>query len=74
MSEQDPDARLTSLLDAKMHGIAFSAYTEGKPRVTGYPGIRSNGAWRFCAALQWVRAFSVTEGNELIPLVAKERV
>ena len=28
--EQDLDARLTSLLDAKMHGIAFSAYTEGQ--------------------------------------------
>ena len=71
--EQDLDARLTSLLDAKMHGIAFSAYTEGQT-----PGDRlsRDQIERRMAIIaphfKWIRAFSVTEGNELIPLVAKE--
>jgi len=71
--EQDLDARLTSLLDAKMNGIAFSAYTEGQT-----PGDRlsRDQIERRMAIIaphfKWIRAFSVTEGNELIPLVAKE--
>lgn len=30
VAEHDLDARLTSLLNAKMHGIAFSAYADGQ--------------------------------------------
>ena len=71
--EQGLDARLTSLLEAKMHGIAFSAYTEDQT-----PGDRlsQHQIERRMAIIaphfKWIRAFSVTEGNELIPLVAKE--
>lgn len=69
----DLDQRLAALLNAKMHGIAFSAYTEGqKP---GDPLSVEQIARRMAILaphFNWIRSFSVTAGNELIPRVAKE--
>ena len=69
----DLDARLDALLKDKMHGISFSAYTEGqKPgdelsrqQIEHRMGI-------IAPYFNWVRSFSTTQGNELIPTVAKE--
>ena len=69
----DLDARLAALLKDKMHGISFSAYTEGqKPgdelsrhQIEHRMGI-------IAPYFNWVRSFSTTQGNELIPTVAKE--
>jgi glucan 1,3-beta-glucosidase len=61
------------VLNAGMHGIGFSAYEEGQK-----PGeiITEKQIRRRLEILkpytQWVRSFSCTEGNELIPKIAKE--
>ncbi len=62
-----------SLLERKIHGICFSPYVEGQG-----PGTQLEEAQirERLAIIQpyvrWVRTFSCTEGNELIPRVAKE--
>lgn len=60
-------------LDHGMHGIGFSAYTEGQE-----PGdeISREQVQRRMAILEpsikWVRSFSCCQGNDLIPTLAKE--
>lgn len=67
------DARLDALLNDKMHGISFSAYREGqKP---GDELSREQIAQRMAVIapyFNWVRSFSTTQGNERIPVVAKD--
>ena len=73
VAEHDLDARLTSLLNAKMHGIAFSAYADGQEPGDTVPRDQIERRMAIIAPhFNWIRAFSVTEGNELIPEVAKE--
>ena len=73
-NNDDLDARLEKLLDANMHGVAFSAYAEGQK-----PGdeLSRDQIERRMAIIaphfNWIRSFSVTAGNELIPSVAKSR-
>jgi exo-beta-1,3-glucanase (GH17 family) len=61
------------VLNAGMHGIGFSAYEEGQK-----PGeiITERQIRRRIEIIKpytkWVRSFSCTEGNELIPKIAKE--
>jgi glucan 1,3-beta-glucosidase len=61
------------VLEAGMHGLGFSPYTEGQN-----PGdiITEEQIRRRMEIIQpytkWVRSFSCTEGNELIPKIAKE--
>jgi glucan 1,3-beta-glucosidase len=61
------------VLNAGMHGIGFSPYIEGQK-----PGdiITEEQIRRRMEIIQpytkWVRSFSCTEGNELIPKIAKE--
>jgi glucan 1,3-beta-glucosidase len=61
------------VLNAGMHGIGFSAYEEGQK-----PGdiLTEKQIKRRLQIIkpytQWVRSFSCTEGNELIPKIAKE--
>ncbi|MFY0644340.1 MAG: glycosyl hydrolase [Bacteroidia bacterium] len=61
------------VLDHGMHGICFSMYEDGQE-----PGdiISEDQIRRRIEILQphtdWVRSFSCTEGNELIPKIAKE--
>ncbi|MDZ7647312.1 MAG: glycosyl hydrolase family 17 protein [Cytophagales bacterium] len=63
----------TKVLRAGMHGIGFSPYIEGQK-----PGdiITEKQIRRRMEIIQpytkWVRSFSCTEGNELIPKIAKE--
>lgn len=60
-------------LNAGMHGLGFSAYEEGQK-----PGdvLTETQIRRRLEIIrpytQWVRSFSCTEGNELIPKIAKE--
>lgn len=66
------DDRLHAITEAGMHGISFSAYEEGQQ-----PGDELTEAQidHRMAILQphfgWIRSFSTTEGNELIPAIAK---
>jgi glucan 1,3-beta-glucosidase len=63
----------TTVLDNGMHGIGFSPYLEGQE-----PGdeISAEQIRQRMAILKphvkWVRSFSCTEGNELIPQIAHE--
>jgi glucan 1,3-beta-glucosidase len=66
-------ALFRKVLNAGMHGIGFSAYEEGQK-----PGdiLTEKQIKRRLEIIkpytQWVRSFSCTEGNELIPKIAKE--
>jgi exo-beta-1,3-glucanase (GH17 family) len=61
------------VLNAGMHGIGFSAYEEGqKPgEILTEKQIRRR-IEIIRPYTQWVRSFSCTEGNELIPKIARE--
>ena len=72
LSELDLDTRLELLLDEKMHGISFSAYTKGQK-----PGDEltleqiEHRMALLAPRFNWIRSFSTTQGNEHIPQVAK---
>lgn len=72
-SIEDLTALFNSFLKNGIHGICFSAYVEGQK-----PGHQiSEEQIRQRIAIikpytKWVRTFSCTEGNELIPAIAKE--
>ncbi len=62
------------VLDQGMHGLCFSLYEEGqKPGdiISREQVERRMGIIK--PYIRWVRSFSCTDGNELIPLVAKEQ-
>ena len=73
LSVDDLRALVRKILDAKIHGISFSPYTEGQG-----PGTEVSEAQirERLAIIQpyvkWVRSFSCKEGNEQIPRIAAE--
>lgn len=65
--------RLRDILINKMHGLCFSPYIEGQAPGT----VVSEQQIRERLSLirpytKWIRTFSCTEGNELIPKIAKD--
>lgn len=66
-------ALVKEILDAKIHGIAFSPYVEGQG-----PGTKLTDAQirQRLAVIQpfvrWIRTFSCTDGHEQIPAIAAE--
>jgi len=64
---------LRKILDAKIHGISFSPYIEGQGPGTqlGDAQIRERLSY-IQPHVRWIRTFSCSEGNELIPAIAKE--
>ena len=73
LSEADLRSLVRKILDAKIHGISFSPYVEGQGPGTqiGEAQIRERLAI-IQPYVRWVRTFSCSEGNELIPAIAKE--
>lgn len=73
LNQSELKAQCEQFLDAKMHGICFSPY-EG----TQEPGdpISETQVRRKLELLvphtEWIRVFSCTQGNEIIPKLAKE--
>ncbi len=72
-TEDDLRALVRSILDAGIHGVCFSPYVEGQG-----PGSEVDEA-QIRERLQivqpyvsWIRSFSTTDGNELIPGVASD--
>ncbi|MGB5247130.1 MAG: glycosyl hydrolase family 17 protein [Woeseia sp.] len=61
------------LLESKLHGLSFSPYIEGQGPGTqlGAAQIRERLSI-IQPYVEWIRSFSCTEGNELIPAIAKE--
>ena len=72
-SDEQLDVLFQQFLEAGMHGLCFSAYEEGQK-----PGdILSEEQIRRRLSIiapytKWVRSFSCIEGNELIPIIARE--
>jgi exo-beta-1,3-glucanase (GH17 family) len=73
LSIEDLRSLVRKILEAKIHGIAFSPYVEGQG-----PGTQLSDAQirERLAIIQphvrWVRTFSCSQGNELIPGIAAE--
>jgi len=72
-SIEDLRALVRNILDGKIHGISFSPYVEGQGPGTqlGADQIRQR-LDIITPYVHWIRSFSCTEGNELIPGIAKE--
>ena len=67
------DERLDALLAQKMHGISFSAYVDGqKPGDELSRDQIERRMTVLASRFSWIRSFSTTQGNDLIPIVAKE--
>ncbi len=66
-------ALVQKILDGKIHGVSFSPYVEGQGPGTliGEAQIRERLAI-IQPYVHWIRTFSCSEGNELIPAIAKE--
>lgn len=74
LSEGELRALARRILDAGIHGISFSPYTEGQGPGTqiGEEQIRHR-LGIIQPYVSWIRTFSTTEGNELVPVIAKEQ-
>jgi exo-beta-1,3-glucanase (GH17 family) len=63
----------SSVLEDGMHGLCFSAYEEGQKPGTILTEAQIRRRMAIIAPhTQWVRSFSCIEGNELIPMIARE--
>lgn len=73
LSIDDLQSLARLILDAKIHGISFSPYIEGQGPGTrlGELQIRERLAL-VQPYVKWIRSFSCTEGNELVPGIAAE--
>ena len=61
------------ILESKIHGISFSAYTEGQaPGTEITPEQIAQRLAIIRDSVQWIRSFSCSEGNERIPEAAKQ--
>lgn len=74
LSEAELSALFRNYLDAGTHGLCFSAYVEGQsPGTQLEPGQIRERMDILKPFTRWVRSFSCTEGNELIPAIAREK-
>lgn len=73
VSQEELVSSFSDILDQGLHGISFSAYTEGQGpgHVIGETQIRDRLSI-IQPYIKWIRSFSCTDGNELIPGIAKE--
>jgi exo-beta-1,3-glucanase (GH17 family) len=71
LSSKDLRSLAKKILDAKIHGLSFSPYLEGQGPGTqlGEQQIRDRLAI-IQPYVKWIRSFSCSEGNELIPEIA----
>jgi len=72
MSLEDLRALVRKLLEGQIHGISFSPYTEGQgPGTPVQAGQIETRLDIIKPYTQWIRTFSCSEGNELMPAIAK---
>ena len=72
-SKSDLTEAFSNILELGLHGISFSPYTEGQAPGDSIDEAQIRSRMRIIAPhTKWVRSFSCTEGNEKIPVVAKE--
>lgn len=66
-------ALVRQILDNKIHGISFSPYVEGQgPGITLGEAQIGERLRVIQPYVRWVRTFSCTDGNELIPQIAQQ--
>lgn len=67
-------AHFKNALNAKLHGICFSPYKEGQNVGDQLTGTQIDNRMEIITPYtNWVRSFSSTDGNELIPLSARSK-
>ncbi|MEM7612681.1 MAG: glycosyl hydrolase, partial [Pseudomonadota bacterium] len=70
-SEAQLRALVRELLDAKIHGLSFSPYIEGQGPGTIVTAEQIRDRLSIIQSnIHWVRTFSCTEGQQLIPAIA----
>lgn len=73
LSIKDMQAIVKRLLDEQIHGISFSPYVEGQGPGTIMTAEQITQRLEpIKSSVKWIRSFSCTEGNELIPGIAKQ--
>jgi exo-beta-1,3-glucanase (GH17 family) len=73
LSTEELFALFRKILKQKIHGITFSPYIEGQGPGTQLDAEQIRERLKFIQPyVRWVRSFSCTEGNELIPRIAAE--
>ena len=73
LSMEDLRALVRKILEAKIHGISFSPYVEGQGPGTQMTAEQISSRLSVISPYtQWIRTFSCSEGNELIPAIARE--
>ena len=73
LSQEDLSILHNEYLKARMHGLCFSPYVEGQKPGDQLTEEQIRRRLRIIKPYtNWVRSFSCTEGNELIPKIAKE--
>jgi len=72
-SIDDLRALVRQILEGKVHGLSFSPYVEGQGPGTQLPEAQVRERLDIIKPyVHWVRSFSCTDGNELIPRIAAE--
>ena len=72
-SIDDLRALVRQILEGKIHGLSFSPYVEGQGPGTQLPEAQVRERLDIIKPyVHWVRSFSCTDGNELIPRIAAE--
>ena len=73
LGEPDLSRLIEQILNEKLHGLAFSPYTEGQDNLMeiGADQIRERLSV-LAPHTNWIRTFSCTRGNELTPAIARE--
>jgi exo-beta-1,3-glucanase (GH17 family) len=72
-TQSEIDELFKKVLESGMHGICYSAYEEGQEPGTILTEAQIRRRMAVIAPYtKWVRSFSCIEGNELIPVIAKE--
>ena len=73
VSIDDLRALVRKILDGKIHGVSFSPYVEGQGPGTQIGEAQIRERLEFIQPYtHWIRTFSCSEGNELIPAIARE--
>ena len=73
LSIKELQAEVSTLLADKIHGLSFSPYISGQGPGTQITEAQIHQRLQLMAPyVKWVRTFSCTEGNELIPKIAAE--
>ncbi len=71
--DQDLHKKFAACLEGGMHGIGFSPYEEGQQPGDQLQEEQILRRMKIIAPFaKWVRSFSCTDGNEVIPKVAHE--